>query len=173
MNFFFVNSSFSGLHEVDLGRLFKDGLGDLKGLVKIGLDEGISELLPVCCGKHKLLELFLVFGGYGGTAFDGMLFKAFLSLDVGVLNDDFRSFKEIVEGHCAVLLVLGLAKFFAFSNELVNNFFGGLCPGELSLFLRFFLSDHNATEAFQLFVVFQVVVSRSLSEVGKIKTKLY
>lgn len=47
LNLFLVNGSLCGLHEVNLSGLLEDLLGDLKGLVKVGLDQSVGELLPV------------------------------------------------------------------------------------------------------------------------------
>lgn len=42
-----VDSALGRLHKVDLCGLLEDLLGHLEGLVKVGLDQRVSQLLPV------------------------------------------------------------------------------------------------------------------------------
>ena len=64
-----------------------------------------------------------------------MVCQAILCLQVCVLHHNFTSLEEVVEGHGAVLLVLGIAKHPALLDELVNDSLRGLCTLELFLFL--------------------------------------
>ena len=59
-----------------------------------------------------------------------------------VLNHNFARLEEVVEGHSAILLVLGIAKLFALLDELVNDSLRGLSTLELFLLLRFFLGNY-------------------------------
>jgi len=54
---------------------------------------------------------------------------------VCVLHHDFAGLKEIVEGHGAVLLVLGIAEHLALLDKLVNDGLRGLSTLELFLLL--------------------------------------
>ena len=101
-----------------------------------------------------------------------MLVKTLLGLDVGVLNHNLGGLEEVVESHGAVLLVLRLTKERTFCDDLGNNFLGGLCALELGLLLGLFLGDDDAAEALKFLVVLQIVVSRSLSEMGKVELEL-
>ena len=52
-----------------------------------------------------------------------------------VLHHDFARLEEVVEGHGAVLLVLGIAELLAFLDELVNDSLRGLSTLKLFLLL--------------------------------------
>ena len=52
-----------------------------------------------------------------------------------VLNHDFAGFEEVVEGHGAILLVLGIAEQLALLDELVDDSLRGLSTLELFLLL--------------------------------------
>ena len=64
-----------------------------------------------------------------------MICKAILCLQVCVLNHDFAGLEEVVEGHGAVLLVLGIAEQLALLDELVDDSLRGLSTLELFLLL--------------------------------------
>ena len=52
-----------------------------------------------------------------------------------VLHHDFACLEEVVEGHGAVLLVLGIAELLALLDELVNDSLRGLSTLKLFLLL--------------------------------------
>ena len=172
LNFLLVDGSLGWVHKVNLSGLLEDLLGDLKGLVEVSLDEGVGELLPVGSGKDKLLELLLVASGDGCSTLDGVLGETFSGLLMGVLDDDLASLKEVIEGHGAILLVLGLSKKLTFSDEAGDDTCGRLGALELGLLLRLLLGDDESTETLKILVVLEVVVSAGLGKVGKIKAEL-
>ena len=135
LDFFLVDRALGRLHQVDLCGLLEDGLGYLEGLVEVGLDERVGQLFPVGGCKYKLLELFLIALGNGCPTPDSVICKAILCLKVCVLNHDFAGLEEVVEGHGAVLLVLGIAEHLALLDELVDDSLRGLSTLELFLLL--------------------------------------
>ena len=64
-----------------------------------------------------------------------MVCQAILCLQVCVLHHNFTSLEEVVEGHGAVLLVLGIAELLALLDELVNDSLRGLSTLKLFLLL--------------------------------------
>jgi len=72
--------------------------------------------------------------------------------------NNFHGVKEVVESQGPILLVLGLAKFFALLHNFCNNMWWRLCALELSPLLRLLLCDDNLSEAVDLRVVIQIVV---------------
>ena len=71
-----------------------------------------------------------------------MVCQAVLCLQVCVFHHDFAGLEEVVEGHGAVLLVLGIAELLALLDKLVNDGLRGLSTLELFLLLRFFLGNY-------------------------------
>ena len=110
-------------------------LGHFEGLIQVGLDERVCELLPVGSLEDELLECFLVIVFNSFTTFDLVNFETFLCLKVGVLDDKLACLKEVIEGHGAILLVLGITKLLAFLGKLLDDLFGWLGFLKFSLFL--------------------------------------
>mmetsp|Transcript_17494 Transcript_17494/g.22165 ORF Transcript_17494/g.22165 Transcript_17494/m.22165 type:complete len:312 (-) Transcript_17494:179-1114(-) len=101
-----------------------------------------------------------------------MLGKALGRLLDHVLGDDLVRLQEVVEGHGAVLLVLGLTKDFALSDEQLDDLRGGLGAIELSLLLRLLLSDDEAAERLQLLVILKVEVLAGVGQVLQVEAEL-
>ena len=76
-----------------------------------------------------------------------MLLKTGCGLIVSVPNDDFARLKEVVEGHGAVLLVLGVTELLALCNKGVDDLLGWLGLLKFRLFFRFFLRNDDFAEA--------------------------
>ena len=142
LDFFFINCSFFGFHEINLSWLLKDLLGHFKRLIQVSLDECVSQLLPVGCLENKLLELLFIFIFDSLTTFLLMLFKTLLCLQEGVFDNNFAGLQEIVESHRSILLVLSLSKSFSISDKFFDDFFRWLGFFKFRLLLRFFLR-HN------------------------------
>jgi hypothetical protein len=146
LKFLLVHSALLRLHEVDLGRLLEDLLGDLKSLVEVSLNKSLSELFPVCGVEDKLLELFFVASFDGGATLDSVLSKTILGLLNHILRDEFVGLEEVLEGHGAILLVFRLAKSGALCDKLINELLRRLGAIEFGLLFRLFLSDDKTAE---------------------------
>ena len=101
-----------------------------------------------------------------------MLGKTILGLLVGILDHNFAGLKEEVEGHGAVLFVLGLSEEFTFLNKRVNDVLGGLGAVELGLLLRFFLGDDKLAEGLEFLVHLQLIMSAGHGEVSQVEAEL-
>ena len=101
-----------------------------------------------------------------------MLFETLLGLVIGVLDDNLGSLQEVLEGHAAVLFVLGLSEGGALSMDHADNMRGRLGAVEFGLLLRLLLGDHNSTEALKLIVVLKVEVLAGLGQMGKVEAEL-
>ena len=64
-----------------------------------------------------------------------MLFETLLGLVIGVLDDNLGSLQEVLEGHAAVLFVLGLSEGGALSMDHADNMRGRLGAVEFGLLL--------------------------------------
>ena len=67
------------------------------------------------------MVFFFIFLFDSGATFDLIFLDTFLGLLLLELGNNFHRAKEVVEGHGAILLVLGLAQFFSFLDKLCNN----------------------------------------------------
>ena len=99
------------------------------------MDECVGQLFPVGGCKNKLLELFFIALCDGCSTSNGVVCQAILCLQMRVLHHDFARLEEVVEGHGAVLLVLGIAELLALLDELVNDSLRGLSTLKLFLLL--------------------------------------
>jgi hypothetical protein len=153
-----------------LHRLFKDWLRDFKLLVQVGLYELTGELLPVSGPQNQLLVQLFVLSSDCCTSFTVVLLHAIPGVKDGELNDDFHGVKEIVEGHCSILLVLGLSQCHTSFNDLDDLSFSGLGSLEFSLLLRGLLGLHKLSKSSQFFILLKVKLLDSSDEISQIKT---
>lgn len=100
-----------------------------------------------------------------------MLLKTLLGLHVGVSDNDLARLQEVVESHCAILLVLWLAKLLAFLLDLLNDLGRGLSALKFGFLFRLFLGNHNFTETLELLIIFEIVVFAALGQVSKIEAE--
>ena len=156
-----------------MSRLLEDLLWNLEGLVEVSLDESIGELFPVGSFKDEVLEFFLISISDGLSSLNLMFKKTILGLVNGILDHDFAGLKEVIERHSSVLLVLWLSKGLTLLNKSINDFLWWHSSIELSLLFRFLLSNNNLSEALDIFVLLKFVMSRSVSQVRKIKSILF
>lgn len=99
-----------------------------------------------------------------------MLLHAFSGVKDGELDDDFHGVKEIVEGHCSILLVLGLTQCHTSFNDLDDLSFSGLGSLKFSLLLGGLLGLHKLSKSSKFFILLKVKLLDSSDEISQIKT---
>ena len=118
------------------------------------------------------MELILVASGESGASLGGVRLEASRCVFRDVLGDELARLKEVVEGHGAVLLDLGLTKGQALLDELIEHLLRRLGALILLLLLGLLLGLDNSAEALQLLVRIEIEVSAGFGQVGQVEAEL-
>lgn len=151
---------------------FEDLFRDFQILEKVRFDQSRGQLFPVCSLQDFLLIFLKLTCFERFTARNLVLFKALLSVVNRKLSCDLHRREEIVEGHSAVLLVLGRTESLATLEQLSNDLGFGCGSLELCLLLALSLRSRQFCETLVCFVFLQVEISKCKTKLVDIESKL-